>query len=210
MADVVVENQTGAAGGVPSANNSVIFVDSTVAALFVKDSAGVYRGSTGNASIAAQGAGFATDTYVTNSNLLIPSFGVQAKSKIRWTISVSKTGAGVVAPAFAIRIGAAGTTADTARLTLTGAAQTAVADVGVFDIILTVRSVSATGVIQGTLSLVHTNAATGLSANDGDVIEASSATFDNTAIAGQTIGLSINAGASAAWTVTQVHVDAVW
>lgn len=34
--------------------------------------------------------------------------------------------------------------------------------------------------------------------------------FDNSALGGQYIGLSINGGASAAWTISQCRVEAKW
>jgi hypothetical protein len=167
-------------------------------------------GGTFNASTAAQGAGFSSDTYVTDSDLLVPSFGVQAKTMFRWTISASKTAAGVATPIYSIRIGANRTTGDTARLQITGPAQTAAADTAVIDIIAVVRSVSASGVIQGTIYLSHNNAATGFANNDASVVEGTSAAFDNSALGGSYIGLSINGGASASWTITQVRAEAIW
>jgi len=210
MSDVLLDNQTGASVGTPGAGASGIFVDSTAFIICTKDQNGIYRGRSNNCAIASQGAGFASDTYVTNSNVLVPSFGVQAKTKLAWRISVSKTGAGVAAPVFQIRIGAAASTADTSRVSLTGPAQTAVIDAGVYTIMATVRSVGVSGVIQGTLDLSHNGAAVGLANNDASAVEAASSAFDNTALAGLNIGLSVNGGASAAWTVTQVHVEADW
>lgn len=210
MSDFHVDEETGSSAGTPLSGAQAIFVDSQGKILCTKDNSGKYRGRSNNASTAAQGAGFATDTYLTGSNVIIPSFSVQAGSKIRWRVSASKTAAGTATPIFQVRIGGAATTADTSRLTLTMAAGTAATDVGVFEILLTVRSVSATGVIQGTVSILHNGAAVGFVTSDGGVVEATSATFDNTALGGQNIGLSLNGGASASWTVTLVHVEADW
>jgi len=41
-------------------------------------------------------------------------------------------------------------------------------------------------------------------------VEGTSAGFDNSNLGGSYIGLSINGGASAAWTVTQVIAEAKW
>jgi hypothetical protein len=195
----------------PSSGSQILWPDSTVKQYFSKDSTGKHYGSSFNASIAAQGAGFATDTYVTNSNILIPSFGVQAKTLFEWVISATKTAAGVATPAYIIRIGANGAIGDTARLTLTGPAQTAAIDAAVIKILAVIRAVSASvGVIQGTTSMIHNLAATGFANNAAGIVEATSAGFDNSALGGQHIGLSINAGASAAWTITQVRATAIW
>jgi len=208
MADILVDVQ--GTPSTPSAGTAIIFVDTNGKILGVKNEAGiVVSARSENASVAAQGPGFASDTYVTNSDIQIPSF-LQAGAIFRWTISVSKTAAGIATPVYTIRIGSNRTTADTARLTLTGPAQTAAADVAVINIYVVVRSVGASGVLQGTTSMDHNLAATGFANNAAGLVEATSAGFDNTALAGQFIGLSINGGASAAWTITQVRVEAKW
>jgi hypothetical protein len=190
--------------------------DTTSSLFFTKNDANRYFGQSNNSAIAAQGAGFAADTYVTDSDILLPGFSMQARSIIRWVISASKTGAGVATPIYTIRTGAARTTSDTSRLVLTGPAQTAIADIGTLTIILTVRLVSAVGVIQGTAWWDHRGTAasstvgTGFANDATGHVEGTSGTFDNTALGGQFIGLSINGGASAAWTLTQVRAEAVW
>lgn len=201
----------------PSSGNGRIWIDSTASIVCHKDDSGRCWAWSQNAATAAQGAGFATDTYVTNSDLLIPSFGMQAKAIFRWYISASKTAASTGTPAYAIRIGANRTTADTARLTLTGPAQTAVADIGTLMIMATVRNVGASGVIQGTAFWTHrgtaantTTSGTGFANDSTGHVEASSAGFDNSALGGSYIGLSINGGTSSAWTVTQVQAEAFW
>jgi hypothetical protein len=199
----------------PAANKARVFLDAS-GILCTRDDTGRIAAWSGNAAIAAQGAGFAADTYVTNSDILIPAFQLQAKSRIVWTISASKTAAGVAAPAYSIRIGALRTIVDTARLVLNGPAQTAIADIGVLVIALTVRSVGVAGVIQGTAAWLHrgtvasSTGGTGFANDDGGVVEGTSAGFDTTALGGQYIGLSINGGAAAAWTLTQVLAEASW
>ncbi len=215
MGDVYLSEQSKPT--TPAAGNGILWVDATASLPFFTDDAGRHWGTSRNAAIADQGAGFATDTYVTNSDILIPSFGMQAKTGLLWRISASKTGAGTATPAYAIRIGAARTTADTARLTLTGPAQTAVADIGTLNIMLTVRTVAASGVIQGTAWWDHRGTAANTTtqgvgfANDGTGhVEGASAGFDNSALGGFYVGLSIDGGASAAWTLTQVVAEARW
>lgn len=216
MADIVLDEQS--VPSTPSSGSGVIWIDSTSSRLSAKDDSGNIAAVTNNASIAAQGAGFASDTYVTDSDILIPSFGLQVRTKFRWVISASKTAAGIATPIYNIRIGTLRTVAgDTARLTLTGPAQTAVADVGTLNIMVTVRSVGASGVLQGTAWWDHrgtaantTTSGTGFANDTTGHVEGTAAGFDNSALAGLFVGLSMNGGTSAAWTLTQVWAEAAW
>jgi hypothetical protein len=194
----------------PSAGKGIDWFDSTLELRFFKDDSGRSWGQSHRAAVASQGAGFATDTYVTDSGLLVPSFGVQAQTMIEWILSVSKTAAGTATPIYQIRIGANQTTADTSRLTLTGPAQTAAVDIGYLTILVVVRTVGAGGVIQGSVNWSHNGAAAGFANNDAGAVEGTSAGFDNSALQGSFIGLSINGGASAAWTVTQCRGQVIW
>jgi hypothetical protein len=194
----------------PSAGYGAMWPDSTSPQWFTKDDAGRVWGRSFNAAIADQGAGFSSDTYVTNSDILIPSFGFQAKTVFRWTLTASKTAAGVATPIYSIRIGANRTTGDTARLQLTGPAQTAAVDIGLLTIMVTVRSIGASGAIRGIASWSHDGAATGFANNDSGAVQGTSAGFDNSALGGSYVGLSIDGGASAAWTLTQVVAEAIW
>lgn len=162
-----------------------------------------------NWSTAAQ-TGFAADTMLTGSVVSLPATrGLKAGATYRVRFSVSKTAAGIAAPKFIVRVGTNGTTADTAVLTFTGGAQTAVVDTGWFEVQATWRSVGATGVLQGTLFGQHTkNAATGLIGNASPVFEVTGAAFDTTT-ASLKMGLSVNGGAAASWTVTQVTAELV-
>lgn len=201
----------------PSSGYGVAWPDSTSPQWFTLDDAGRVWGRSHNAAIAAQGAGFSSDTYVTNSDILIPSFGFQAKTVFHWMISASKSAAGTATPVYSLRIGTNRSTADTARLQLTGPAQTAIADIGTLHILVTVRTVAASGVIQGTAWWDHRGTAASTTvggvgfANDGTGhVEGTSAGFDNSALGASYIGLSIDGGASAAWTLTQVFAEAIW
>jgi hypothetical protein len=214
MADILLDEQSSPT--TPSSGKGVIFIDSTASILCFKDDSGVVKARSTNASIAAQTVN-AADTYLTNSDILIPSFGLQAKTSFLFMISASKTGAGTAQPIYNIRIGANRSTADTARLTLTGPLQTAIADIGTLYVLLTVRSVGGAGVIQGTAWWSHRGTAasttvsgTGFANDSTGHIEGSSAGFDMTALGGQYIGLSVNSGGSGVWTVTQVQTEADW
>jgi hypothetical protein len=214
MSDIVLDEQSSPT--TPSSGKGIIFIDSTASILVLKDDAGRNNAFSFNSAIAAQTVN-AADTYLTNSDILIPSFGLQAKTSLLFKISASKTAAGVATPIYNIRIGANRTTADTVRLALTGPAQTAIADIGTLFIMLTVRTIGASGVIQGTAWWVHrgtaantTTSGTGFANDSTGHVEGSSAGFDMTALAGQYIGLSCNSGASGVWTVTQVQSEVNW
>jgi hypothetical protein len=216
MARIILAEET--TPSTPSSGSGTIFVDSTTSRLsFVDDNGRKYvvtGGGLTNASIASLTVN-AADTYVTDSDLLIPAFGVQARTRFVWQISASKTGAGVATPIYSVRIGAARTTSDTARLALTGPAQTAVADIGTLIIMVTVRTIGAAGVIQGTAFWAHrgtaantTTSGTGFANDSTGHVEGTSAGFDNSALGGQYIGISLNSGTSGVWTLTQCHATA--
>ena len=202
MADLLLDEQSFPA--TPAAGKDVIFCDSVISNLAVKDDGGLCHTYTLRSAIAAQGAGFASDTYVTNSGILIPSFGFQVGMGFYWRLSASKTAAGVAGPIYTFRLGSGQAVGDTSRLALTGPAQTAAADLGILHLMLTVRSVGAAGVLQGTANWAHNlGGATGF----GGTVEGTSAGFDMTTAPGLYLGLSINGGSLAAWTITQVHAE---
>lgn len=207
MADLLLDEQSVPA--TPAAGKGIIFVDSIASIHASKDDSGRVNASSSNSALANIAAA-AADTYLTNSDLLIPSWGLQARSQFRWVISASKTGAGAAAPAYNIRIGGLRTVVDVARLTLNGPLQTAVADIGVLEILATVRNIGAASVIQASAAWRHNAAAAGFANNDAGAVEGASAGFDSSGLAGQYIGLSINPGAAAAWTITQVQARADW
>lgn len=202
MADILIDNQ--AAPSTPASSKSVLWVDSTTKK-FVQtaDDGRRYGTLSRNWSTASQGAGFAADTYVTNSGLLIPSYGMEVGQMYRWWITLSKTAAGTAAPIIIIRIGSNQSTADTARLTLTGQAATAALSGGILVVTASVRTVSASGVLVGSFGFI--SGILGL----GGGIDGVSATFDNTTLAGQYVGISYNAGASASVTVTSVEAELI-
>lgn len=197
MADILIDNQV--APATPAAGKSVLWIDATTKKQVQTDDAGHRYGTLSRCwSTASQGAGFAADTYITSSGILIPGFGMEAGQLYRWTISWSKTAAGTATPILIARIGAAQTVADTARSTMTGQAAAAAVSGGIMVAECFVRSVSATGQLVCAFGF-----ASGV-LGPGGGIDNVPATFDNTALAGQFVGLSLNAGASAAWTITSV------
>lgn len=186
----------------PASGQMYLWPDNEASMLLTKTDANRAFGEVYNQSTAAQTLGTG-DTYVTGSDIRIPSCGLQVGSRITWRISLSKTGAGVAAPVWTVRMGTAGSTADASQWTHTGVAQTAVAETGYYELVLTIRSIGASGVAQGSLVVTRTGgtAATGLASVP--VVEVTGAAADKTFVSGQRIGLSINAGAASAWTVTQ-------
>jgi hypothetical protein len=209
MSIVDLANQV--APDAPAAGRSRLFVDPTSKVLSIRDDAGniTTLSDLANASVAAQGPGFAADTYLAGSNVALGNRVPKVRTLYQCTFDVSKTAAGTVAPVIILRIGTLGTTADAARVTFTFPAQTAAADVGTFSIWALFRTVGAgtAAVVQGRAHLVHKGTATGLtglSIEPGPTVQAVSAGFDS-AVASSIIGLSVNGGTSAAWTVQLVE-----
>ena len=156
-----------------------------------------YNNSTGTQSITA-----ATVTYITGS--AITTANIQAGTVVTWDISVTKTAAGTAAPVWTVRFGTTSSTSDSTLLTFTGAAQTAAADTGMITIKCVFRTVGSgtSAVLAGHYSLVHQLDQTGLSTGGGGAYVASSGFNSTTASA--FLGVTVNSGASAVWTVNQV------
>lgn len=196
MADILLDNQS--TPTTPSAGKSVVYVDSTTKKLAQIDDGGVVRaGTLSKNNSTGQQTGFASDTYLTGSSILIPSCGFQVGQVYCWEVGIEKTAAGTALIATTVRIGPNASTADTSRAALAQTvAQAATASANIMFVRAVVRSVSATGVIVASMGF------TGTQLGDGDRIV--SATFDNSALAGQFIGLSLNGGASASYTIDSV------
>lgn len=161
-----------------------------------------------NTSVATQSVTAATDTYVTGSGITLPVTRLQAKSLYICKIQVSKTAAGTAAPVFNIRLGTAGTTADTSRTSHTGSSQTAAVDNGLFEVAVVFNSVGSgtSAVVRTSLTLVHQSASAGLCSGNGISSSAVSSGFDST-VAGSILGVSLNSGTSAVWTINQVYAQ---
>lgn len=163
-------------------------------------------------STASQSPTANTDTYLTGSRLLVPASTGRGSLKVgsiyQVRIQASKTAAGLVAPVFTVRFGTAGTTADTAICSATGAAQTAVADLGVWTITVPFLTVGTgtTATARALLQLTHnTQALTGLGGLPTTAPAVGSGFNSQTASAG--IGVSLNTGTSGAWTITSVVAE---
>jgi hypothetical protein len=152
-------------------------------------------------SVASQGPGFATDTYLTGSSIAIPAAGVKVGTRYILRFRASKTAAGTATPIINIRFGTAQSTADTSRLTFTLRAQTAAADEGIFDVEVAFTASGATATLGGIAFARHRQTTTGFqNAVTGEQVS-TGASFDST-VANSYIGASVNGGASAVWTVT--------
>jgi hypothetical protein len=200
VADVLIDNQT--APSTPAAGKSVIWIDSTTKKLVQTDDGGVHRGallSTNHAT--TQQTGFAADTYLIGSGIQIPSFGMQVGQLYTWEVGIEKTAAGTAAIICTVRTGTNQSVADTSRAALTQlVAQTATASTIIMQVRAFVRTVSASGVLVCYMSFGGSGTTTGF--GDGDRIVSS--TFDNTAMAGQYVDLSLNGGTSASYTIDYV------
>lgn len=201
MADILLDEQSKPTN--PASGQMVLYPDSGSSVFTQVNDAGLVQGDSMIASIAQQ-ASFSADTYITRSGLQLPSSSMQAGMVFEWRLLMTK-GAGVAAPVFTIRVGAAQSVADTGRLVITLGAQTAVADTGIIKVLATVRSVGAAGVLQGSVWLQHNLAATGFATTPAglSIVQGTSAGFDNSALGGQYVGLSINPGAAGAWVCEQ-------
>lgn len=210
MADILLDNQT--IPGTPASGKVVLFAEAGAKRLTARDDSGKYTtlsGSITNQNTADVVAN-AADTYLTGSNITIPTgMLMQVGLTIRWRFVMTKTAFGTAAPIWIVRVGTNGSTADTARLTFTQVAlQTAVVDAGFVDIIAVLRNVGAAGVMAGGLWLNHVLAATGFSTLTTNVLQVTSAGFDTT-VANSTIGVSVNPGAAGVWTHTVVTAEAL-
>lgn len=202
MSDILLDEQS--APSSPAAGQMVLYPDSSTSLPAGKDDAGrgfgMSGGYNGTPATANQLLG-TSDTYVTGSGIIVPSFGLQVGSIYICEMSVVKTAAGTAAPVWNIRLGTAGTTADASQWAHTGVAQTAAIETGHYRLLATVRSIGGAGVLQGSLTCMRTGgtAATGLASVP--VAQVTGAAADKAWASGQRLGLSINAGASSAWTV---------
>ncbi len=159
-----------------------------------------------NESIASQGPGFASDTYLTNSSTSVPTTGLKIGSRYHMIFQVSKTNAGTAGPILNVRYGTAGAIGDTARCTITFSAQTAATDTGTFEVWVTFRDVGASAVMHCVAQRRHGASVTGLGNLVSQTLNNTSGTFDST-VSDSKIGVSVNGGGSASWTVTMVQAE---
>jgi hypothetical protein len=149
--------------------------------------------------------GYAADTYVAGSAVTVAAGDFKAQGQYHCVFDMQKTSAGTAAPIITVRMGTAGTTADTAICILTFSAGTAVADNGTFEVWFTFRTVgSGTSAAAESISTcVHQGGVTGLVSKTSDYANSANGGFASNT---QTkIGVSFNGGASFSGTNTLVQ-----
>lgn len=207
MADILLDVQSAAT--TPSAGQAVLAINSTTKRIQTVDDAG-YKRTLGffNFSTTSQAPAAASRTYITGSNIAFPAGALQVGTLLRWSFDVTKTGAGTAASTFDICFGTAGTTADTARVSFTKPAGTAVIDTGQVDIQCIVRGpVGASGVAVGHFRLTHNLASTGHAQIPVVDVTTVSSAFDITTPTN--IGICMTSGASDAITI-QLCIAEAW
>ena len=161
-----------------------------------------------NVSTADQSPGAGATTYLTNSNIAVPTAKLRIGSWFRWTLTMTKTAAGAAARSHLIKLGTAGTTGDATIITLTSGTPTAAADTGQTIITCVIRGpLSASCIANGAAHSIHNLSTTGLYPNETESLQVTSGTFDATT-ASLIIGLAVTTGASEALTYQQVIAEA--
>lgn len=212
MAELDLTNIANASIATPASGVTAHFVDTTTKLPLWKIDTGAMQGSLSNQSVTTPAGGFASDTYLVGSSILVPNGFFRIGTAYKLTFDVTKTGAGTATAILIVRIGTNASVADTAILTFTFTAQTGVIDNGTFSIFAIFRTVGSgtSAVMQGTATLNHKLAATGLTSTPAgyEQLYVTSSGFNSTTT-GVTIGTSINGGTSAVWTVTLVRAELV-
>lgn len=198
MADLLLDNET--APSTPSSNKSLVFADLTSKRLLQTDDGGTVRGVLGKVNTTTtQALGSASETYITNSAIPIPSAGVQAGQLYQWIIPFLQT---ATANTFVIkiRVGSAKSTSDTdiSNTLATTVTNGATAGGGLFTIYYMVHTVGASG--TGWVGYTYQFGVTTIQSSDSKT----STTYDNTARAGQFIGITLAPSATSS-TVNGAH-----
>tara|TARA_R110000868_G_C10612854_1_gene741554 strand:+ start:51 stop:677 length:627 start_codon:yes stop_codon:yes gene_type:complete len=206
MADIVLDVQS--APVTPSAGQANLSFNTTTKLLMTTNDAGLRKSlDFVNFSTASQAPAAATRTYITGSNIAFVAAGLQAGTILRWMFNMTKTGAGLAASTFDIAFGTAGTTADTARVSFTKPAGTAVIDEANVIIFCVIRSIGAAGVAVGKFNMTHNLAATGHALIPCVDVVTVSAGFDMTALTN--VGVCITSGAADAITIQLCTAEAM-
>jgi hypothetical protein len=205
----VTMTEQSAAPATPASGKVTAYFDNTgTPVLRWKDDTGIDRmvGAVRNYSTAQQAPAAAAREYIVGSSLRIPKIKLQAGTQLRWRFNMAKTAAGTATSTFDVCFGTAGTTADTARISFTKPAGTAAADEGFVEIVVTIRSIGATGVAVGTFQMTHNLSATGHAQIPTVVVTTVSSGFDMT-VADLIAGVCITTGASDVITIEHVQAE---
>lgn len=212
---VILVLDTKTSAGDPTGVDGAMYYNSSMARFRCYES-GAWKNCTGanptNGSTATQGVTAGTDTYLTASDLLLPTGGLQGPTsgatngtKITWKVVMSKTAAGTAASTFTLRMGTNGTTADTSRCTFSTGTATAAADGATVYITAYATAGGASSTLNCSMSLTHQLPSTGFS--DTPVVQTySTATSADSTTSGTKMGLSFNAGTSSVITIQSVEV----
>jgi hypothetical protein len=205
MADVQLDTES--TPGTPGAGTGFLYLDSTTKRLMNNDDGGNARGVLSKNFSTATQSPATTDTYITNSNVIVPTIGLQAGMTIRWFMGATKAAAGTGTPVYTIRLGSGLAITDTAIVALTAdSAQTAAADNGLL-VVQGVLQVAGASAVLGACALWVKSVAAATGFGGGKV--AQSATFNSGGSAGLSWGLSINGGTASAWTVVFIEGELI-
>ena len=159
-----------------------------------------------NQSVASQ-TGFSSLTYLNGSVIAFP-YAPKVGTTYRLIFDVTKTAAGTGTPRILIKIGTTGSNSDPSKGTIVFGAGTAVVDSGIFEVIVTFRSVGvSTAVVQSIARLTSNLTTTGLS-NAKKAVFVTSGTFDST-VNGLYIGAAYDGGTSASHTIQLVRAELI-
>lgn len=162
-----------------------------------------------NYSTTSQSISATTRTYLTGSQITVPTAKLQIGTIIRWRFNMTKTAAGSATSTVDIAIGTNGTTGDSAIVSFTKPAGTAAADEAYCEVEMIVRGpLSASGIIVGEFIMTHNLASTGHAVIPVVVVNTVSSTFDVTT-AGLKVGLCLTTGASDAVTIQQITAQSI-
>lgn len=210
MAEVDFTNIAGTSIATPASGVTALFSDSADKRIRQRDDTGFIRNlaPVGNVSTASQAPAAATRTYITGSQVALPAAGrLQIGTMFRWRWNMTKTAAGTATSTIDIAFGTAGTTADTARVSFTKPAGTAVIDEAFCEVEAIVRGpLSASGIVVGEFTLIHNLAATGHAVIPCVCVNTVSGAFDVTTPT--FVGLCITTGAADVITIQQVTTEA--
>jgi len=160
-----------------------------------------------NVAVADQSPGAGATTYLTNSNIAVPTGKLRIGTWFRWTLIFSKTAFGTAARSHLIKVGTAGTTGDATIITLTSGTPSGASDVASQVITFIVRGpLSASCVAHGSSAGTHQLSTTGIFANEVECLEVTSGTWDATT-ANLIVGLAVTTGASEALTYKQIIAE---
>lgn len=209
MSDLLIDTQSVPAS--PAAGQIVIYGDSTTKILSTKDEGGFVRRLSfrNNFSSVSQTPPASTLTYIDGTNISIPPGKLQVGTWFRWKFQMRKTAAGIATSTFSVVVGTTGTISDTAQLSFSKPAGTAVADDAWVEIeALCLGPLSASGLFRGTFRLIHNLSATGHATIPCVVKISTSSPFDVT-VANLIVGVVITSGAADAITIEQVYSEAI-